>query len=275
MVKRILSLLAIAALSTQCLLAQFNNPIGRIPDSQLGLSVGGRLGTTVYFGDLVDGGRVKWTTSGYVEKCILSWLSWRAGIDAGQCKGGQNDNIEFSTTFFDVEAFAKVHFLDLIQGYDDSRLFSPYFAVGGGAMFYNCKKEPTSSFDVEAYKKKVGNDDYANLWLYYDEGMQLTPMVSGVLGVRYALNRKLWLTFDVKGDLLFTDKFDGHTGWPTSSTEWTESQKPYDALWTVALGVQYRFHSVTKYQSTSKYSRKSYLQNRRIYERNARRLRRR
>ena len=274
MVKRIASLIAIVALSTQCLMAQYNNPLGRVPSSQIGLSVGGKVGATVYFGDLIDGGRAKWTVGGYVEKHILSWLCWRIGVDAGQCKGGQNDNLQFNTTFFDIEAFGKVHFLDLIQGYDDDRLFNPYFTLGGGAMMFSCKKEPTSSFDVKKYKERLGNDELADKWLYHSKGMEMTGMVSGSLGVRYSVSRKLWLTFDAKGDLLFTDEFDGHTGWPINSETWRESDKKYDALWTISLGAQYRFYSVSKYQSSSKYSRKSYLQNRRIYERNARRLRR-
>lgn len=275
MLKKTLSLVLLLILFAQYSLAQYNNPRGRVPKNLLGLSVGGKIGATMYFGDLVDGGRAKWTVGGYVEKAALSWLCWRVEVEAGACKGAQGDALEFSTTFADIDALAKVHFLDLIQGYDDARPFSPYFALGGGAMFFKCKKNPQSGFDVEAYKEKVGNDEAADKWLNYDEGMKPTGLATGLLGVRYAVNSKLWITFEAKGDLLFTDEFDGHTGWPANADTWIESDGKYDALWTMAFGVQYRFYNVSKFTSSSKYSRKSYLRNRKIYEKNAKRMRRR
>lgn len=259
--------------------AQYNNPTGRVPKSMLGLSVGGKAGTTIYFGDLVDGGRVRWTASGFVEKTVLSWLDVRGEVDLGQCHGGQKlsgvEVLNFSTTFFDVEAFAKFRFLDLIQGFDAGRTFNPYFAIGGGAILSSCKKNPGAEFDVDAYKAQLGNDEYADRWLYSDNGMQAAAMASGIVGVRYAMNEKLCLLFEYKGDILFTDEFDGHQGWPANATEWIDSDGAFDALWTVSIGAQYRFYSVSKFQSSSKYSRKNYLRTRKAYERNAKRMRRR
>ncbi len=279
MLKRTLWLALLFVLFVQGAAAQYNNPTGRVPNSMIGLSVGGKAGTTIYFGDLVDGGRVRWTASGYVEKTVMSWMDVRGEVDFGQCHGGQKlygvDALDFSTTFFDLEAFAKFRFLDLIQGFDAGRLFNPYFAIGGGAILFSCKKNPGSDFDADAYKANVGNDEYADKWLYSDNGMQAAAMASGIVGVRFAVSEKVSLLLEYKGDILFTDDFDGHQGWPAGGTEWVDSDGKFDALWTVSLGAQYRFYNISKYQSSSKYSRKNYLRTRKAYERNAKRMRRR
>ena len=81
--------------------------------------------------------------------------------------------VEFKSFFADVNVIARVRFLDLIQGYDDARLFCPYFGLGAGGMLFNCKKNPDESkLDVEAYMSKAtagGWEDLAEKWLYYDE----------------------------------------------------------------------------------------------------------
>ena len=64
MLKKTLSLVLLLILFAQYSLAQYNNPRGRVPKNLLGLSVGGKVGATMYFGDLVDGGRAKWTVGG-------------------------------------------------------------------------------------------------------------------------------------------------------------------------------------------------------------------
>ncbi len=273
MLKRLLSFLFLTTLTFQVSWAQFNNPTGRPPKAMLDLSIGAKAGTTLYFGDLVDGGRAKWTIGAYTEKALNSWLCWRAEFDAGQCKGGQNDNIEFNTTFFSLDLFLKCHFLDLIQGYNDRRPFCPYVAIGAGGLAFKCKKEPGPALDIEDYISRVGNEEMANKWMYYDGGMEFTGVATGFVGVRYQINQKLWATLDAKGDLLFTDYFDGHQGYPDNAGNWVDSDAKFDALWTISAGIQYRFYSQSKYMTSSKYSRKNYLKTRKIYERNAKRIR--
>lgn len=259
--------------------AQYNNPRGRVPKQLLGLSVGCRAGSTVYFGDLVDAGRARWTVGGYVEKATSSWLSVRGMVDVGQVHGSQKEGIEFKTFFADVNVIAKVSFLDLIQGYDDSRAFCPYFGLGAGGVLFNCKKNPDESvINVEEYLAKAtegGWEDLANKWLYYDGGMKGAPDAVGIVGVRYALSSKIWLSCEAQGNIVFSDEVDGHSGYPDGKGGWVESDGKYDCLWTYSLGFQYRFYNVSKYTSSSKYSRKNYLKTRKIYERNAKRMRRR
>lgn len=257
--------------------AQYNNPRGRVPKGQLGLSIGGRAGATVYFGDLVDAGRARWTIGGYAEKEVLSWLAVRGMIDLGQVHGSQKEGIEFKTFFVDLNFMAKVSFLDLIQGYDSGRPFTPYFGVGVGGVLFNCKKNPDESvLDVDAYlAKSAGWEDLANKWLYYDGGMKGAADAIGLVGVRYALTSKLWLTAEAQGNIVFSDELDAHQGYPDYNGNWVDSDGKYDCLWTYSVGLQYRFYSVSKYQTTSKYSRKNYIRTRKIYERNAKRVRRR
>lgn len=257
--------------------AQFNNPRGRVPEAQIGLSVGGKIGSTVYFGDLVDGGRARWTIGGFAEKQVMSCLGVRLGINVGQCTGKQDEGLEFKTFFTNAELMAMCYFLDLIQGYDDGRLFSPYVGAGAGGIFFSCEKNPvpgthignTFAEDVEAEKEDAYSD-----WRTYDGGMEISGFATGLVGVQYSLTRHLWLNLDVKGDLLFTDTFDGHDGYPGPDGAWVSGDK-FDAMYTISLGVRYRFNTVSKFTNSSKYSRKSYLSNKRIYERNAKRMRRR
>ena len=97
----------------------------------------------------------------------------------------------------------------------------------------------------------------------------------GLVGVRYSLSSKLWLSFEVQGNMVFSDELDAHSGYPDNNGTWVESDGKYDCLWTTSFGVQSRFYDVSKYTSSSKYSRMNYLKTRRIYERNAKRMRRR
>lgn len=258
--------------------AQYNNPRGRLPKQLLGLSIGARAGATMYFGDLVDSGRYRWTTGVYAEKNLLSWFALRAEIDAGQVHGKQKEGIKFKTFFADLNIVAKVHFLDLLQGYDDARTWNPYFGVGAGGILFNCKKNPTDVIDVDAYLSRAqagGWEDQANTWLYYDGGMKGSADALGLIGVRYALNSKLWLTCEAQGNIVFSDLFDAHDGYPNGDGTWHQSDGKFDCLWNLSFGVQYRFYNVSKFTSSSKYSRKAYLKTRKIYERNAKRVRRR
>lgn len=259
--------------------AQYNMPRGRVPKWKLGLSYGANMGATVYFGDLVDAGRVRWTLAGYVEKTATHWLSVRGQVDLGQVHGSQKEGIEFKTFFVDLNFLAKIHFLDLIQGYDDARLFNPYFGLGAGGILFNCKKNPDESvIDVDSYLSKAeagGWDDDANDWLYYDGGMKGAPDAVGMVGVRYQLNNHIWLTCEALGNIVFSDYVDAHQGYPDGKGGWVDSDGKFDCLWTYSVGIQYRLYSFSKYTSTSKYSRKNYLKLRKTYERNAQRARRR
>lgn len=278
MYRKISLILTLLLLLPALAAAQFNNPRGRVPQQLLGLSVGGHIGATVYFGDLVDAGRARWTIGGYAEKTLNSWLSLRAQIDLGQVHGKQKEGIQFSSFFGTLNVLAKVSFLDLIQGYDDARVFCPYFALGGGGMLFKCKKEPDESvIDVDKYMANAeagGWEDYAQTWLYYDKGLQGAADAIGIVGVRYQWTSKLWFTLEAQGNIAFTDELDGHQGYPNGTT-WVDSDGKFDCLWTYTIGVQYRFYDVSKYTYSSKYSRKTYLKTRKIYERNAKRVRRR
>lgn len=277
MLRKFFFLLTLLTLLPVVAEAQYNMPRGRIPKQLLGLSVGGHAGATVYFGDLVDAGRVRWTISGFAEKHVNSWFSVRGMIDLGQVHGKQKEGIEFKTFFVDLNAIAKVSFLDLIQGYYDARPFCPYFGVGFGGILFNCKKNPDESvINVDEYMANAaGWEDLAEKWLYYDGGMKGAPQALGLLGVRYQLTSKLWLTYEIQGNIMFTDEFDAHQGYPDWNGNWVDSDGKFDCLWTTSFGVQYRFYGFSKYTSTSKYSRKNYLKTRKIYERNAKRMRRR
>ena len=275
--KKILSLVLLFLLTVPAVHAGediFNNPRGRVNPFLLGLSCGAKAGTTVYFGDLVDAGRARWTIGAFGEKNVNSWLAVRLALDAGQCHGGQDEGIEFKTTFVDVDALAVVYFFDLIQGYDDARPFNPYFGIGAGGVFFSADKHPSSDYDVEKAMANASDPEKLESWLYYKPGLEVTGAAVGMLGVRYSLTSKLSLTFDLQGDLLFTDLFDGHDGYWQGET-W-EDGKPFDCLWTASLGFKYRFVDFNYWSNkSSKYSRKSYLRNKRIYKRNATRQRRR
>lgn len=272
----ILSLLILLMVS-QCAMAQFNNPRGRIPKWKLGLSVGAKAGATIYFGDLVDKGRARWTVGAFAEKQTLNWLSVRLAIDAGQVHGSQKEGIEFKSFFADLDLIAKVSFLDLIQGYDDARFITPYFGIGAGGVLFNCKKEPnTDVIDVDSYLATAaagGWEEDANKWLYYDGGMKGAGQALGLIGARMAVNSKLWVLLEGQGNIVFSDELDAHQGYPDGKGGWVDSNGKFDCLWTVSVGVQYRFANVSKFTSSSKYSRKNYLKTRRIYERNAKRSR--
>ena len=81
--KKILSLVLLFLLTVPAVHAGediFNNPRGRVNPFLLGLSWGAKAGTTVYFGDLVDAGRARWTIGAFGEKNVNSWsVPWWSG----------------------------------------------------------------------------------------------------------------------------------------------------------------------------------------------------
>ena len=260
-------------------------PRGRVPEWQLALSVGGKAGSTIYFGDLVDQGRARWTIAGFGEKGFQKWLAGRLEFDFGQCHGGQEGadgelSLDFKTTFFSLSGLAKFEFLNVGNNYDADRPFNPYFGLGGGIYLFNCKKSPAGSGvdGRETLLAKFGEDyPYAD-WQYSEGGLDFAPHVLGMVGVRYAYTPKLSFLFEIRGDLLFTDDFDAHQGWPNYRTgEWIDSDGKFDCLYTVAIGAQYTFHEFNKWTNTSgKYSRRQYSNPKRKFEeRNAKRQRRR
>ncbi len=279
--KRVILFALLTLLSSQAVLAQFNNPRGRVNNFLLGLSFGGKVGSTIYFGDLVDAGRVRWTIGGFAEKQFNNFAAVRIGLDAGQCNGLQDigDGIKFNTTFFNLQALGKLSFLDLLLGYDYDRPFNPYFAIGAGGIFYSCKKHPDKISDDEARQQEI--EKYGEDWEYLgwrtsEEGLKVSGSVTGLLGVTYRFTSKLKFFFEAKGDILLTDEFDAHHGYPTGKDTWQESDGKFDALWTLALGVQYRpFDFDTWTTTTSKYNRREKLRLRSSFDRNTKRMRRR
>ncbi len=279
MLHRTLSLVLLLLIS-QFALAQYNNPRGRANTSLLDFSVGGKAGMTLYFGDLMASDRACWNVGALAEKNASSWIAVRLGIDGGQVKGANDYQRQFKTTFVDVNLFCKFYPLDLIQGYEDGRLFNPYFGLGGGGLYFSAKKEPTSDMTEEEIAE-ISAKSVLHQEFLYSEKSGLTGEVGGFIGVRYSFSTKLYIFFEATGLMLFTDDFDAYTGYPISDKDsesgysWKESDSQNDCMWTITIGAQYRFYDFSKYSYSSKYSRKSYLRNRVTYERNARRMRRR
>lgn len=232
-----------------------------------GVTINPKIGPSLYMGDMVDKSNWRLTTGASVEKELLPWLSGRFEMTGGLLAGVMNagSDIGFDTKYVDITLGATVFPVDLIGGYYNKRLVNPYVSLMGGFGIFNVKK----------------NSDCTAAWAQAGDGNVLAPMVCGVLGAKYRINKNFGVNLEINGHLPFSDEIDGHNGWSPESApdettgaymNWNDGKN--DFYYTVMVGMTYKIQE-TQWRVSSNYNRKTYVKNRKAYKRNANRMRRR
>lgn len=256
-----------------------------------GFFVGGKVGPNLYFGDLVDDGKTKIGIDVFAQKEVLPYLMVRGGIGGGilgGIQGSKKNGLTFTTPYFNFNVGADWTFLNLFQYYTAQRLVEPYIGVGCGLLMYSATKKTIQELSEEI--KAV--DDWRNV----ATGFTVSPFVYGLAGGRYNINRHWGVSVEVQGNFALTDELDGHTGWrgTYSQEEIDQMKKEYidagldpnkvpttvwndgknDFFYTIMAGCTYKFADF-EWKHKARYNRNAYIRNRKVYKRNASRVRRR
>ena len=269
---------ALVAMSSVCE-AQYNNKKKQAPFLH-GFYACGGIGTNVFFGDVQDGSRFRFGLDLSARKEINKYVTARVDIDGGQLSGEADWGAEFKTIYFDFTGGVDFMFLNLIAGYYSGRLVEPYISAGVGLLMF----KPDNSYDYSGAMASIGRlDKFKDL-----NSFTAAPMVYGVVGGRYNINRHWAANLEFKGFLPFgsnSDKLDGQDSKQTVDFAYDEEsgdykagmflgENKYDVFYTIMVGCSYKFAD-SKFRTSSKYNRKTYMRNRKTYKRNANRQRRR
>lgn len=288
MLKYLLTLaIALTTISITCD-AQYNNR-KKTPKILEGLYANARVGTNLFCGDVEESGR--WGFGGGISaiKQVIRPLDVRVDIDGGKLGGKSTWGEEFKTIYFDLTGGVNFTFLNVLMGYDARRIVEPYVCGGVGAMFF----KPTNNFIAEESAKDARITD--------PNQFTISALVYGGIGARYTIKKQWGVNLEFCGRLPLgnSDLLDGHDSGdgtaqkdglfkPGNIKDEIEDafggDKPYDgvylgskkfdAYYTIMVGCTYKFADMT-WTSSSKYNRKNYLRNKKTYNRNAKRSRRR
>lgn len=267
--------------------AQYNKR-KKVPKILEGLYANARLGANFFCGDVEESGRFGFSGGIGATKQIIRPLDIRLDFDGGKLGGKSSWGEEFKTIYFDFSGGVNFTFLNVIMGYDARRVVEPYVSAGIGAMFF----KPENNFIAEQGNKdpRIGDPNE----------MTISCLVSGGIGARWTIKRQWGMTFEFNGRLPLgnSDLLDGHDSGdgtaqknglfkPGNIKDELEDafgqqgydgvylgSKKFDAFYTLMIGCSYKFADKT-WTSSSKYNRKNYMRNKKVYDRNAKRSRRR
>ncbi len=259
--------LAISALATNAS-AQYSNR-KEIPWILRGFSAEVKVGPNIFHGDISDNNKVRFCGELTARREVLPILDIRTDIDGGVIAGEIDRYFwpaSFKTNYYVWDLGVDYRFLNTGGKYYDKRLFEPYVGAGVGIMLFNPK---TSAPYLDQYSDIAG---------FNVEGFTTTPMAFLDLGVRYFYDKNWGIRLETKLTVPFgnnSDKLDGHDSRYTDKDNGIIlGEFNYDMIGSIVVGVSYKFYQST-FKTSSKYNRKTYLNNRRAYRRNAQRTRRR
>jgi len=234
-----------------------------------GFSAEVKAGPNYFYGDIGEDKNIRFTGELTARKEISTILDVRTDIDAGLIGGEINRMFwpaQFHSLYFVWDAGVDYRFLNTGGYYFDERLFEPYVGAGIGVLLFN--PENTSPYMERAMSIEE----------FDINKFTAAPMAYVDMGVRYFYDNNWGIRLEVKALCPFgnnSDKLDGHDSRLTNEDDGVLlGSYNYDMIGTIMVGVSYKFHSAG-FRISSKYNRRTYLGNRRIYKRNAKRVKRR
>ena len=271
----------------------------KIPPILKGLSVSGRIGPNIYWGDIVDDGKTRLSLEGSASKEMRPWLAVRASLGGGFFAGKQDGGLSFKTPYVELAGGADFFILNQKGWYRD-RMVDPYVGIGTGLFMYSAKKTytPPDEYHRLKYEEELelgkSDPDYKD-WRNVNTGFKPCLNLYGLLGVKVKVDKRHWSVHaEVKGNYVPTDLLDGHDGYRRAYTEseiealkeegfdenspkvqlgkWISGKN--DFFYTIMVGCSYKFADMG-WKASSEYNRRKYQQNKKSYTKNAKRKRRR
>ncbi|MCQ2205039.1 MAG: hypothetical protein MJZ15_11435 [Bacteroidales bacterium] len=247
----------------------------KVPFILQGFSVDAKIGPSIFFGDIQDGGRFSVGGGVAAHKAVIKPLNVRVDLEGGFLSGDADWGGSFKTTYFDITAGVDYLFLNQILGYNAGRGFDPYVSAGFGVLLFKPNNPFINGLDgsIGGSLAELGKDNpFSNA-----DAFTSTPMWYGLGGFRIRINKNWSGMCEIKGVMPIgsnSDMLDGQDSRNMTSDAIYLGKKKYDAFYSVMVGATYKFADM-EWKVSSKYNRKMYMQNRKVYKRNAKRSRRR
>ncbi len=234
-----------------------------------GFSAEVKGGPNYFYGDVCEDKMIHFSGELTARKELTTTIDVRTDIDGGLIAGEINRMFwpaKFHSLYFTWDAGVDYRFLNTGGYYFDKRLFEPYVGAGIGVLFFN--PDNTSPYMERA----------ASIEDFDINKFSVAPMAYLDMGVRYFYDNNWGIRLETKLVCPFggnSDKLDGHDSRKSNVDDGVIlGEFNYDMIGTIMVGVSYKFYS-SGFKISSKYNRRTYLGNRRIYKRNAKRVKRR
>jgi len=226
-----------------------------------GLSIAGKGGINMFYGDLVDNSRSSYSFGVSLDKEIHKLFSVRTQIMAGKMKGVQMSQMpgethlpfaSFKNFYAEFTVGGTYSILNHALGYYRERVVQPYVLLQLGAIYYDA----TEYWEQKKYIEWYGT----NFWR---DASGISPVASiGGGAVFWILHPRLKATLEFYGTYVLGDKVDAHDVWwmiPHEDIIYKTSHNDFYYIGT--LGVSFLFNA-SKFKNDFKYNRKTYNRNR-------------
>lgn len=228
---------------------------------QDGLSITPRAGLNVFFGDLVDKSRSSYSVGVTVDREMSKQLSLRAQLMGGAMQGTQlfgTSNIPYATfdnfyTEFTIGGTYRP--MNHLLGYFKERAIQPYLLAHTGLVYFNATE----------YWGAASTNPAGSVWR---KASEVAPLVGAGGGVSVWITPNLSGNLEVNGNLVFSDKMDGHDVWYGSTGKVYETD-PYDFYYAVTVGVTYLLND-SKWRNDPRFNRKTYQKTRKFFQQKTR-----
>jgi hypothetical protein len=225
---------------------------------QDGLSITPRAGLNVFFGDLVDKSRASYSVGVTVDREMSKFLSARVQLMGGAMQGTQiygASNLAYATfdnIYVEGTIGGTYRPLNHLFGYYKERTVQPYILLHGGIVY----------FDATEYWGPSGREPEGTVWR---EASEIAPLVGGGGGASFWITPNLTANLEVNGNMVFSDKMDGHDVWYGGGAEpKVYTTDPYDFYYAVTVGVTYQIAD-SKWRNDPRFNRKSYQKTRKFF----------
>ena len=254
-----------------------------------GLSVTGKGGVNMFYGDLVDKSRTSYSFGLNVDREMDKLFTMRTQFVFGAMKGKQFSQLEehtdevfahFKNHYFEWTFGGTYRLLNHIMGYYKERTFQPYALLHLGITYYNTKEYIGEGWITQGYPiasdNVVHNNWDAKMYQKWDELKPKSDDVwrapSGIAFIAgFGGGTAIWISPRVKaniefyGNYCFSDKIDGHDTWFTYPSLEIQKTKSNDFYYIATLGVTYvindsRFRNDFKYNKVTYYKNRGYFQ---------------
>ena len=222
-----------------------------------GLSVTGKAGTNIFYGDLVDKERFGVSVGVTLDKEIHKYFTLRGQIELGEMQGTQKYQADLSRDYAKFKNFhVELTFggtyrpLNHFLGYFKERTFQPYVLLQAGFLYFNATEYWCLKEDIEYYN--------TNIWR---TATGFAPVVGLGGGASIWLNPRLKANIEFYGTFALSDKLDAHEDWTMRPNEEdVHVTDNNDFYYIGTVGFTYLIND-SRFRNDFRHGRKSYTKN--------------
>jgi len=229
-----------------------------------GLSITGKGGVNIFYGDLVDQSRNSYSLGLSLDREFNKLLTTRLQIMGGKMKGGQlygDTDLEyayFKNYYGELTIGGTYRPLNHIMGYFRERTVQPYALVQFGLIYHSTTEYQGPGWEFAGYPV----DELSNIWR---TASGIAPIVGIGGGSSFWISPRIKANIEFYGIYCFSDKIDGHDTWfeyPNGKIHITASN---DFYYVATLGVTYTIND-SKFRNEYKYNRQTYSKNKDYFQ---------